>query len=487
MTPPPTKKENAKPSFHFDFNSPDLRARSNKMESIYSDSSDDETPKRARPVFPSNPTTFAAFLKSNEGTLLGQIAGGSEAPAVKKEEAANVGNLSRDVSLSNNGFGGFSKPTQEDSNSTAALNERFPIFAPVIAEPSFFKAACTQAPPYPGFKSANPPGSQYLGPFGAATLPSSTQGSSVLSSNLFPAAAMPSWLLPAATTTSAQVAPVSTFQNGARQVSQSLSPVGPVAQSSSASVPATSGTPSFLPATTTATAQVASVSIPKNNSSQVSQSPNLFGAVTQSAGTPKLAATIPESNMAQTEEARLFAAHIKLLDVGTSFQDQHEITGTPLFTKKVLDHSENLFNQYGFLAGVSEVLESNASAKLSIDGRGQPADPRLFFNISAPSSAFICGSQGSGKSHTLSCLLENCLMKSDVSKLDSPLAGLVFNYDSFTSDFKGTPCETAHVSSNPNVKVRVLVSPTNLETMKVSPSSKFFTFITDRNSVRTQV
>jgi hypothetical protein len=176
--------------------------------------------------------------------------------------------------------------------------------------------------------------------------------------------------------------------------------------------------------------------------------------------------------MAQTEEARLFTAHIKLLDVGTSSQDQHEITGTPLFTKTVLDHSENLFSQYGFLAGMSDVLESNVAANLSFDGPSRPADPRLFFNISAPSSAFICGSQGSGKSHTLSCLLENCLMKSDVSKLDSPLAGLVFHYDSFTSDVKGTPCEAAHISSNPNVKVRVLVSPTNLETMKVSPSSR---------------
>jgi hypothetical protein len=105
---------------------------------------------------------------------------------------------------------------------------------------------------------------------------------------------------------------------------------------------------------------------------------------------------------------------------------------------------------------------------LTTAGPSRPVDPRLFFNISAPSSAFICGSQGSGKSHTLSCLLENCLMKSYVSKLDNPLAGLVFHYDSFTSDIKGTPCEAAHISSNSNVKVRVLVSPTNLQTMKVS-------------------
>lgn len=168
------------------------------------------------------------------------------------------------------------------------------------------------------------------------------------------------------------------------------------------------------------------------------------------------------TSMAHLEEKRLFDAHIALLEGGTNSQDQHEVSGAPLFTKPVLDHSPNLFSQYGFLAGMSAVLESNASQSAA------PVDPRLFFNISAPSSAFICGSQGSGKSHTLSCLLENCLMKSDVSKLDSPLAGLVFHYDSFTSDIKGTPCEAAYLSSNSNIKVRVLCSPANLQTTKVS-------------------
>jgi hypothetical protein len=475
MAPPHTKKENAKPNFHFDFNSPDLRARGNKKESIYSDSSDDETPKRARP-FPSNP--FAAFLKSNGPSDFGHNAVGSEALSVK-EEAANGGMMSRDVSVPS--FGSISKPTQGENNlSSTAATRGFAGFGAASPTSTLFKPASPQAAPVPGFQNATPGGSQGLSLFGAATQPPSTQSTSAFSGPSIPAPAKPSLLFPAATSTSVQVTYVSTSQNGARQVSQSLSPVGPIAESSRAPLPASSGTPSFFTVTTTTTAQAASVSIPKNNCSQISQSPNLFSAAIQSASTPK-------SNMAQTEEARLFAAHIKLLDVGTSSQDQHEITGTPLFTKRVLDHSENLFSQYGFLAGMSDVLESNAAANLSVDGPSRPADPRLFFNISAPSSAFICGSQGSGKSHTLSCLLENCLMKSDISKLDRPLAGLMFHYDSFTSDVKGTPCEAAHISSNPNVKVRILVSPTNLETMKVSPSSRLFTFVIDRNSERTQV
>lgn len=91
-------------------------------------------------------------------------------------------------------------------------------------------------------------------------------------------------------------------------------------------------------------------------------------------------------------------------------------------------------------------------------------DPRVFFNITTPSSTFICGSQGSGKSHTLSCLLESCLISSKAGKLQKPLTGLVFHYDTFFHDVGGSPCEAAFLSSHPGVEVRVLCAPTNLRT-----------------------
>lgn len=90
----------------------------------------------------------------------------------------------------------------------------------------------------------------------------------------------------------------------------------------------------------------------------------------------------------------------------------------------------------------------------------------FYYNVAAPSSIFICGSQGSGKSHTLSCLLENCLFESDANNLPRPLTGIVFHYDTFTSDDKGSPCEAAYLATNPNVKVRVLCAPTNIGTIK---------------------
>ncbi|XRM44248.1 hypothetical protein ABZX51_007395 [Aspergillus tubingensis] len=114
--------------------------------------------------------------------------------------------------------------------------------------------------------------------------------------------------------------------------------------------------------------------------------------------------------------------------------------------------------QLGLLAG--------SMHKLSLIKKGEAfskeTDPRLFFNVSHPSSLFICGSQGSGKSHTLSCLLENCLIQSKAGKLPNPLTGLVFHYDTFFSDVTGSPCEAAFLSSHPDVKVRVLCSPTNV-------------------------
>ncbi|KAH7418481.1 hypothetical protein BKA64DRAFT_563940, partial [Cadophora sp. MPI-SDFR-AT-0126] len=124
------------------------------------------------------------------------------------------------------------------------------------------------------------------------------------------------------------------------------------------------------------------------------------------------------------------------------------------------------FSQLGFLAGDADTLDYIATSGIDTTSLPAKLDPRIFFNISARSSAFICGSQGSGKSHTLSRLLENCLLKSSTSRLDNPLSGLVFHYDSFISDLQGTPCEVAHLSSNPNIKVRILCSPSNVQTFK---------------------
>ncbi|KAK0124580.1 hypothetical protein ONS95_009529 [Cadophora gregata] len=164
---------------------------------------------------------------------------------------------------------------------------------------------------------------------------------------------------------------------------------------------------------------------------------------------------------------RELSVHLSMLTSAGGAQEQrNELAGSPIFTTSILRHSQSSFSQFGLLAGYADILEEIASSGRDTASLPAALDPRIYFNISAPSSVFICGSQGSGKSHTLSCLLENCLLKSSVSKLDNPLSGLVFHYDSFMSDSRGTPCEAAHLSSNFNIKVRILCSPSNVQTIK---------------------
>jgi hypothetical protein len=93
----------------------------------------------------------------------------------------------------------------------------------------------------------------------------------------------------------------------------------------------------------------------------------------------------------------------------------------------------------------------------------------LFLNTNVPSSAFICGMQGSGKSHTTACILENALIPSkQFGRLQSPLSALVFSYGQFGGNGSGfTISEAAFLgapiaSGQPHVKkVHVLVSPSN--------------------------
>ncbi|KAK0767046.1 hypothetical protein N5P37_000778 [Trichoderma harzianum] len=158
-------------------------------------------------------------------------------------------------------------------------------------------------------------------------------------------------------------------------------------------------------------------------------------------------------------------AHLSLLSLDNSKEDAEELAATPIFTQAVHEYGSSLktatrkpFAQYGLLAGI---IENTSAAQ---NGPAfDPKDPRLFFNTSTPSSVFICGSQGSGKSHTLSCILENCLMQSKASVLHRPLTGIVFHYDPWVSASRGSPCEAAYLASAQKISVRVLCPPTNVK------------------------
>ncbi|KAK7432199.1 hypothetical protein QQZ08_001144 [Neonectria magnoliae] len=166
-------------------------------------------------------------------------------------------------------------------------------------------------------------------------------------------------------------------------------------------------------------------------------------------------------------------AHLDLLNCDNQSEEVSAINTTPLFTETVRKHvvgtedeksdTPRQLSQYGLLA--ANVLAADPASPSTVT-RAPEADPRIFYNIAAPTSMFICGCQGSGKSHTLSTVLENCLISCQANQLPRPLTGLVFHYDTFISDTGGLPCEAAYLSSHPAVKVRVLCPPTNIGHIK---------------------
>lgn len=157
--------------------------------------------------------------------------------------------------------------------------------------------------------------------------------------------------------------------------------------------------------------------------------------------------------------------HLSLILIDESDDQTEEVGLAPLFTGPVLTQSMQTLNQFGLLGGIRMIQAPGFS-----DPQSQilQEDPRLFFNVSSPSSTFICGSQGSGKSHTLSCILEGCLMPSKAGRLPNPLTAIVFHYDTFICDNGGSPCEAAFLASHSGLSVRVLCAPTNLRTIQVT-------------------
>ena len=159
---------------------------------------------------------------------------------------------------------------------------------------------------------------------------------------------------------------------------------------------------------------------------------------------------------------------------GSAGQKAHdeEVATTPLFAGNVLvGLGDQKFNQYGLLAEMDTGVQSDGddvaetSKKYQQGFESANGDGRVLVNVGPPWSAFICGSQGSGKSHTLSCILENCLVKSSLGKLNHPLAGMVFHWDRFTAYGSSQVCEAAFLCSS-GIPVRVLVSRTNFWKMK---------------------
>ena len=140
---------------------------------------------------------------------------------------------------------------------------------------------------------------------------------------------------------------------------------------------------------------------------------------------------------------------------------------TPIFTSAVEKYVQSTLSS-------GKLRASDLIPQYGLIGSREPGDgitaeleDRLIMgNVNMPWSAFICGSQGAGKSHTLCCLLENALVPdNEAGVLPSPLAGMVMHYDNYSSHNSTQLCEAAYLCSS-GIPVTILVSPSNIWAMK---------------------
>ncbi|KIJ54327.1 hypothetical protein M422DRAFT_241577 [Sphaerobolus stellatus SS14] len=160
---------------------------------------------------------------------------------------------------------------------------------------------------------------------------------------------------------------------------------------------------------------------------------------------------------------------LELLSGEFNYQDvlhlPRDLENAPLFTGDALKIAgDDNFPQRAVFGGIVSMS----------DGR-RTHSPKLYINVNTPFSGILCGVQGSGKSYSMSVILENCLIKdARLGTLPEPLSGLVFHFDSAAGTREPMPCEAAYIASINNdlgglaipPKVTVLVLPSSLEMMR---------------------
>ncbi|OAX37557.1 hypothetical protein K503DRAFT_792881 [Rhizopogon vinicolor AM-OR11-026] len=140
----------------------------------------------------------------------------------------------------------------------------------------------------------------------------------------------------------------------------------------------------------------------------------------------------------------------------------HELQTAPLITREayIAAGYKKHSTQYGVM-GETLSIQYDVSHSLY---------PRLYINTNAPFSAVVCGAQDSGKSHTVSVLLENMLLPKlqEIGSLEQPLAGLVLHFGegSRPSEAAWVGVPTGRGEGVRPPKVRVFVSKSSLNTMK---------------------
>ncbi|KAF7983973.1 hypothetical protein HWV62_18412 [Athelia sp. TMB] len=174
---------------------------------------------------------------------------------------------------------------------------------------------------------------------------------------------------------------------------------------------------------------------------------------------------LPEANEPVIREER-YAGNTKEFNLlqdspeMESKSEEHEIATAPIVSRgaMVAAYLDAKIGQYGVLGSCS-----------SMHAYMHP-EHGLIILQNAPFSAVICGLQGSGKSHTLSVLLENMLIPNydPIGTLEKPLSALVLHYGQGGATSRPSEAAWVGVSQTKGVKpppVSVYVCPSSLKTM----------------------
>jgi hypothetical protein len=145
-----------------------------------------------------------------------------------------------------------------------------------------------------------------------------------------------------------------------------------------------------------------------------------------------------------------------------------ELRMSPLVWWNVKEHIKPQQQVQRGYAVLGHIPEAENSSKDDASGLNGATRTPVLLNTDSPWSAFLCGSQGSEKSHALSCMLENCLLTEQtilprVGLNPYPLAGLVFHYDRCQGS---GVCEAAYICSS--VPTTVLEGPSNYGRLKMA-------------------
>ncbi|KAL4241198.1 hypothetical protein ABKN59_000322 [Abortiporus biennis] len=180
-----------------------------------------------------------------------------------------------------------------------------------------------------------------------------------------------------------------------------------------------------------------------------------------------LSSLTSSSDEGDEEELELLTPQGSCRDLDTRILREHEISTAPLVTRAafVAAGGQKTFPQRGVLG---QLLDYDCPDPTSSN---PSSTDRLYINTNAPFSTLVCGVQGSGKSHTVSLMLENMLITecASIGRQRKPLSGLVLHFGE--GGTTTLPSEAAWIAvADQGVfeapRVRVFVSKSSLNTMK---------------------